>query len=171
MKLRQKNKRKQALDAFASVAKTWSEWHLGKKVSKTAAKGASKAAKIKPQGDGKGKRLRIAGVAALLAGVGAAVTKKLKGGKAEPLYTPPGPAPDMPSPPPSPVVVEDLTPDSPAEPAPPPESTKDAVQPEDLMSDTASESEAEADTPDEAPTAADTDAEAGSPEPESSETS
>ena len=161
MKLRQKNKREQALDAFASVAKTWSEWHLGKKVSKTAAKGATKAAKVKKKAEkkaeGKGKHLRIAGAVALLGGVGAAVAKKLKGGKAEPLYTPPGPAPDMPTPPPSPVVVEDLSSES-SEPEPhPPAAPQDAVHPQDLHSDTPSDAEAEAETPAEPPSAADTD--------------
>ena len=120
MKLRQKSKRDQALDAAASVAKTWSEWRLGEKVTKTAAKASKKA--IKSGGKGKSsssvavvkrKPLRIAGAIALLGGVGAAVAKKLGGGKAEPLYTPPGPAPDMAPPPPSSVSVEDLASDTP----------------------------------------------------------
>lgn len=119
MKLRQKSKRDQALDAAASVAKTWSEWRLGEKVTKTAAKASKKA--IKSGGKGKSssvavvkrKPLRIAGLIAVLGGVGAAVAKKLGGGKAEPLYTPPGPAPDMSPPPPSPVSVEDLAGDTP----------------------------------------------------------
>jgi hypothetical protein len=109
LQLRQKSKREQALDAFASVAKTWSEWHLGKKVTTTAAKGAKQAAKVK--GSGNATKLKIAGAVAVVGGLGAAVAKKLKGGQAEPLYTPPGPAPDMESPPPSPIVVEDLTED------------------------------------------------------------
>jgi hypothetical protein len=126
MKLRQKSKRDQALDAAASVAKTWSEWRLGEKVTKTAAKASKKAIKSGAKGKSssssvavvKRKPLRVAGLIALLGGVGAAVAKKLGGGKAEPLYTPPGPAPDMAPPPPSPVAVEDLAGD-----APPPATT------------------------------------------------
>jgi hypothetical protein len=119
MKLRQKSKRDQALDAVASIAKTWSEWRLGEKVSTTASKaskkaskGAGKASKKAKKQAGKGSaagaakrtRVKIVGVVAL-GGIGAAVAKKLAGGKAEPLYTPTGSAPDTP-PPPSPVAVE-----------------------------------------------------------------
>jgi hypothetical protein len=115
MKLRQKNKRDQALDAVASVAKTWSEWQLGKRATKTVAKGAKKAAKVKDSG--KATRLKIAGAVALAGGIGAAVAKKVMGGgQAEPLGDPPAPAADMDSPPPSPVVVEDLGDDAPAQP-------------------------------------------------------
>jgi hypothetical protein len=115
MKLRQKNKREQALDAVASVAKTWSEWHLGKRATTTVAKGAKKAAKVKDSG--KATRLKIAGGVALVSGIGAAFAKKFMGGsQAEPLGEPPGPAPDMAPPPPSPVVVEDRADDAAAAP-------------------------------------------------------
>jgi len=122
MKLRQKSKRDQALDAVASIAKTWSEWRLGDKVSKTASQASKKASKNAAKASKKAKKqaakasvpavakrkpVKIVGAIALVGGIGAAVAKKLTGGKAEPLYTPPGPAPDMPSPPPSPVAVED----------------------------------------------------------------
>lgn len=128
MKLRQKGKRDQTLDAAASVAKTWSEWRLGEKVAKTATKTASKAAKTTRKAkranssSGGPGRLKIAGAVALLGAIGAAVAKKLSGGKAEPLYTPPGPAPDMAPPPPSPVAVGDLGDGTPPSdlPAPPP---------------------------------------------------
>src|SRR5918997_5461450 len=119
MKLRQKSNRDQTLDAVASVAKTWSEWRLGEKVAKTATKAAKKTGKTskkaKQAGVSASKRtpVKIAGVVALLGGIGAAVAKKLSGGKAEPLYTPPGPAPDMAPPPASPVAVEDLAKDPP----------------------------------------------------------
>lgn len=118
MKLRQKSKRDQALDAVASMAKTWSEWRLGEKVSKTAAKGAKKAgtvarsAKKSRASSGGGKKrslVKVAGALALLGGVGAAIAKKLSGGKAEPLYTPPAPAADPGAPVASPVVSEGLT--------------------------------------------------------------
>ena len=117
MKLRQKSKRDQALDAVASMAKTWSEWRLGEKVSKTAVKGAKKAGTAaksakksrSPSGGKKRSRVKVAGAIALLGGVGVAVAKKLTGGKAEPLYTPPAPAADMAPAPASPVVAEDLT--------------------------------------------------------------
>jgi hypothetical protein len=138
MKLRQKSKRDQALDALASIARTWSEWRLGDKVSKTAGTASKKASKHTAKASkharkhaekaskqakrqaakaslpdvAKRKPVRIAGAVALVGGIGAAVAKKLTGGKAEPLYTPPGPAPDMPPPPPSPVAVEDLASDT-----------------------------------------------------------
>lgn len=132
--MRQTKKRDQALDAVASLAKTWSEWRLGdravksvevgKKKAKKAAKQASKTAKrarksarktakktdvASVKSAAKGTPLKVAGAVALVGGVGAAVAKKLKGGgHAEPLYTPP-PAPDpIPAPEPTPVVVDDL---------------------------------------------------------------
>ncbi len=128
MKLRQKSKRDQTVDAVASVAKTWSEWHLGERVAKTAAKGAKKASKgarrasslkdskvasVKRsrnpfKGAVKSTPVKVAGAVALVGGLGAAVAKKLRGGHAEPPYTPPGPVADMPAPPPSPVAVGDL---------------------------------------------------------------
>ena len=134
--MRQNKKRNQALDAFASLAKTWSEWRLGERASQTVAKGTKKAsksaakarknaAKAAKNADAssvkkamKGTPLKVAGAVALVGGVGAAVAKKLKGGGgAEPLYTPPAPpaptpaAPDMTNVPPAPptgVVVGDL---------------------------------------------------------------
>ncbi len=134
--MRQHKKRNQALDAFASVAKTWSEWRLGERASQTVAKGTKKAsksaakarknaAKAAKNADAssvkkamKGTPLKVAGAVALVGGVGAAVAKKLKGGGgAEPLYTPPAApapmpaAPDMtnvPPAPPTPVVIGDL---------------------------------------------------------------
>ncbi|HEV2058328.1 MAG TPA: hypothetical protein VGR11_03160 [Solirubrobacteraceae bacterium] len=116
--MRQDKKRNQALDAFASVAKTWSEWRLAeraatsvatgtkkaskatKKASKATAKARKRAAKAagrsgpsRTKNALKSRPLKIAGAAAVVGGVGAAVSKKLKGGgTAEPLYTPP-PAP------------------------------------------------------------------------------
>jgi len=147
MKLRQKSKRDQALDAVASVAKTWSEWHLGKRVSSTAEKGAKKASKkaAKLKDTGKGTRLKIAGGLALLGGLGAAVAAKLKGGQAEPLAPPPDPGTDTADPPPSPGTVEDRTP-KPAADATPPSApaTPIVVEPgaivvEDLASDAAGE--------------------------------
>jgi hypothetical protein len=114
MKLRQKNKRDQALDAVASIAKTWSEWHLGKRATTTVAKGAKKASKVKESGNAT--RLKIAGGVALVGGIGAAIAKRVMGGgQAEPLGEPPGPAPDM-TPPPPPVVVEDRADETPAVP-------------------------------------------------------
>ncbi len=129
MKLRQKSKRDQALDAAASVAKTWSEWRLGDKVAKTASKAtkttgraARKAKRATSSSRGPG-RLKIAGAVALLGAIGAAVAKKLSGGKAEPLYTPPGPAPDMAPPPTSPVAVGDLADGTPPSDLPTPPAT------------------------------------------------
>lgn len=140
MKLRQKSKRDQALDAVASVAKTWSEWRLGEKVTKTASKASKKTSKSAEKAAKQAKKraanasvpdaakrtpVKIAGIVAVVGGIGAAVAKKLIGGKAEPLYTPPGPAPDMAEPPPSPVAVEDLKDDQPAPDMPPVPSTNE----------------------------------------------
>jgi len=129
--MRQHKKRNQALDAFASVAKTWSEWRLGERASQTVAKGSKKASKsaakarknaMKAAGKSdsgvkgvvKGTPLKIAGAVALVGGVGAAVAKKLKGGGgAEPLYTPPAPPAPMPTAP-------DMTNVAPAPPTPMP---------------------------------------------------
>lgn len=109
MKLRQKSKRDQALDATASIAKTWSEWRLGEKVAKTASKASRKKSKQSGvQAVAKRKPARIAGLLVIVGGLGAAIAKKLRGGKAEPLYTPPGPAADMAPPPASPVAAGDL---------------------------------------------------------------
>jgi hypothetical protein len=162
MKLRQKNKRDQALDAVASVAKTWSEWHLGKRVSKTAEKGAKKASKLKDTG--KSTRLKIAGGLALLGGIGAAVAAKLKGGQAEPLSPPPGSAADMADPPPNPVTVEDRTPGPAADatvPAPP--SSPIVVEPSPIVVDDLA-SDAAAEPPDTADESAEPDAEAEPPD-------
>ena len=146
--MRQNKKRNQALDAFASLAKTWSEWRLGeraaqsvtkgaKKASKSTAKARKRAAKAAKHADAssvknamKGTPLKVAGAVAIVGAVGAAVAKKLKGGgTAEPLYTPPSaPAPmpppaelkDIPAPPATSVVVGDLAPDEDSEPEPAP---------------------------------------------------
>ena len=119
--MRQNKKRDQALDAVASLAKTWSEWRLGEKAAKSVAVGrkkaksatkhakktAKQARKTAKKTDVstvtsaiKGTPLKVAGAVALVGGVGAAVAKKLKGGgHAEPLYTPPpAPAPMPPAP-------------------------------------------------------------------------
>jgi hypothetical protein len=137
----QDKKRNQALDAVASVAKTWSEWRLGARASKTVTKGAEKASKRAQKVSkrarkaaskhapssavaktAKGTPLKIAGAVAVVAGLGAALAKKLKGGPAEPVYTPPPPpAPfdppaalaDLPTPPSTPVAVDDLAPAEP----------------------------------------------------------
>lgn len=125
MKLRQRSKRDQALDAVASIAKTWSEWRLGERVSQTAAKGAKKAsrsakrasrkaskstAKSASGGGGRRKPVKVAAVIAVVGGIGAAVAKKLMGRKAEPLYTPPAPAADTATPTVAPVTpgLEDV---------------------------------------------------------------
>jgi hypothetical protein len=85
MKLRKRQKRKtaQALDAAAGITKLWSEWQIGKRASKGAAKvkksGVMNALSSTP--------VKLAGLAALVGGAGAAVAKKLKGGGSEPTYT------------------------------------------------------------------------------------
>ena len=137
--MRQNKKRNQALDAFASLAKTWSEWRLGERASQTVAKGTKQASKSAAKARKnaakaaknteassiskamKGTPLKVAGAVALVGGVSAAVAKKLKGGGgAEPLYTPPAPpapmpaAPDMTNVPPAP----DMTNVPPAPPTP-----------------------------------------------------
>lgn len=109
---RQTKKRNQALDAFASLAKTWSEWRLGERAAQSVATGTKKASKAAAKarkragksdsgikGALKSTPVKIAGAAAVVGGVGAAVAKKLRGGgTAEPLYTPPpAPAPMEPT--------------------------------------------------------------------------
>lgn len=125
--MRQNKKRNQALDAFASVAKTWSEWRLGERAAqsvatgtKKASKAAAKARKRAGKSDSgvkaalKSTPVKIAGAAAVVGGVGAAIAKKLKGGgTAEPLYTPP-PAP-APMKPPADLKDVPATPDTPVE--------------------------------------------------------
>lgn len=130
--MRQDKKRNQALDAFASVAKTWSEWRLGERAAKSVSTGTKKASKAaakarKRAGKSDSSRVsnamkstpvKIAGAVAVVGGVGAAVAKKLRGGgTAEPFQTPPpAPAPmeppggleDVPPAPPTPVNVGDL---------------------------------------------------------------
>ena len=122
--MRQDKKRNQALDAFASVAKTWSEWRLGERAAKSVSSGTKKASRAaakarKRAGKSDSSRLRnvvkstpvrIAGAAALVGGVGAAVAKKLKGGgTAEPLYSPAADdSKDVPPAPPTAVKVGDL---------------------------------------------------------------
>jgi hypothetical protein len=85
MKLRKRQKRKtaQALDAAAGITKLWSEWQIGKRASKGAAKvkksGVMSALSSTP--------VKLAGLAALVGGAGAAIAKKLKGGGPEASYT------------------------------------------------------------------------------------
>lgn len=120
--MRQDKKRNQALDAFASLAKTWSEWRLGERAAKSvstgtkkASKAAAKARKRAGKSDSSGVKstmkstpMKIAGAAALIGGVGAAVAKKLKGGgTAEPFQTPGGQQ-DVPPAPSTPVKVGDV---------------------------------------------------------------
>ncbi|MBA3328729.1 MAG: hypothetical protein H0T43_10550, partial [Solirubrobacterales bacterium] len=74
---RQQTKKDRALDLAATAAKTWSEWQLAKKATTGFRKGAKTAAKAKIV-------TRLAPVKAVAGaivaiGVGAAVTKKLKG--------------------------------------------------------------------------------------------
>jgi hypothetical protein len=92
MKLRKRQKRKtaQALDAAAGITKIWSEWQIGKRATKTAAKSAAKVKKSGLKDKLTSKPARLAGLAALVGGAGAAIAKKLKGGGREPIYTPPG---------------------------------------------------------------------------------
>jgi hypothetical protein len=92
LRRRQKRKRDQALDALASVTKTWSEWQLAKR----AGKGVAKAKKVRPPSGVKStlgsKPVRAAGAAAVAGGAVAAIARKLKGGDDEPIYTPPPPS-------------------------------------------------------------------------------
>jgi len=90
MSLRRRNTRKdQALDAVASVTKTWSEWQLAKR----AGKGVAKAKEVRPskiKGALTSTPAKIAGALAIVGGAGAVVMRKLKGDSAAD-YT--GPAP------------------------------------------------------------------------------
>lgn len=91
MKLRKRQKRKQdhALDALASISKTWSEWQLAKR----AGKGVAKVKEVRPsklKAALSSKRAKLVGAVAVTGGVGAFVARKLKGDAAD-VYT--GPAP------------------------------------------------------------------------------
>jgi len=92
---RPKRKQDQALDVVASAAQTWSKWQLGKRAGKGMRKGATKAAQLrsgKPsglKGAVTGTPGRIAGVVALVGGLGAIVARKLKGGGSAEPYAPP----------------------------------------------------------------------------------
>lgn len=92
LRRRQKRKTEQALDAVASVTKLWSEWQIGKRVSK----GAAKATQLRQPSKAKRvlslKWLRIGGAAAVAGGAAAAVAAKLKRSKPE-TYS--GPAPSV----------------------------------------------------------------------------
>jgi hypothetical protein len=105
MKLRKRQKRKtaQALDALAGVTKIWSEWQIGKKAGKGVAKVKKASVPSRVKKVLRCKPVRLAGVGAVVAGTGAAIAKKLKGGEPEPIYTPPPPGepvapPDVPPP-------------------------------------------------------------------------
>jgi hypothetical protein len=91
MKLRKRQTRKdQALDAVASVTKTWSEWQLAKR----AGKGVAKAKEVRPskiKGFLNSKKVKLAGAVAVAGGTGAFVARKLKGGDPAESYS--GPAP------------------------------------------------------------------------------
>ena len=91
MKLRrQKRKKDHALDAVASITKTWSEWQLAKR----AGQGVAKAKEIRPskiKSALNSKRLKLAGALAVAGGAAAVVARKLKGGEPPESYA--GPAP------------------------------------------------------------------------------
>ena len=100
LRRRQKGKKAQALDAFATVVKSLAELHLAQRAGKRVGKGAKSVSKGAHKGVKKASGVKhlvkstpakIVGVAALVGGVGALVAKKLKGGDPEPIYTPPAP--------------------------------------------------------------------------------
>lgn len=106
LRIRRKSKKEQTLDALASVAKTWSEWQLGKRAAKTVTSGARKASTVRHASSGTW--LKVVGGVALVGGVGAGVARKVKGGGgAEPIYTPPVAVPPTDEP------VSPVTPSSP----------------------------------------------------------
>lgn len=147
-------KKDQALDVVASAAQTWSKWHLGKRAGEGVAKGAKKAAALKPGKPSPLKRLvtgtpaRIAGAVALVGGLGAVLARKLKRGGDEPSYTPPAPhEPAAPPPPPPNPTAAAIThdappppslsaaPEPPASPPPPMPKPETSVSVEDLAAD------------------------------------
>jgi hypothetical protein len=100
LRRRQKGKKAQALDVFASVVKGLAELHLAKRAGKSVGKGAKGVSKSVKQASGvkcrvKSKPVKIVGGAALVGGLGALVAKKFKGGDPEPIYTPPAPTEPM----------------------------------------------------------------------------
>jgi hypothetical protein len=92
LRRRQKRKHEQALDAVASVTKLWSEWQIGKRV----AKGAAKVKDVQPPSKLKRalslKWVRIGSAAALVSGSAAAVALKLKRSDEPETYSGPPPS-------------------------------------------------------------------------------
>jgi hypothetical protein len=100
LRRRQKGKKEQAVDSFASVVKSLAELHLAERAGKGVGKGAKsvsksvkKASRLK--GVIKSTPAKVVGGAAVAGGAGALIAKKLKGGDPEPIYTPPAPAEPM----------------------------------------------------------------------------
>jgi ubiquinol-cytochrome c reductase cytochrome c1 subunit len=121
LRKRQKGKTATALDTLAGVTKIWTELQISKK----AGKGVAKAASLKPKRPSRLRRIvrstpvKLAGAAAVVGGVGAALAKKLKGSGPEPIYTPPPPG--------EPVAPPDVAP--PLAVAPEPATPTDATSP------------------------------------------
>lgn len=118
-----KRKHSQAMDLAASMAKTWSEWHLAKRAGEGVRRGAKKAAELRP---GKpsglkravtGKLAKVAGAVAVVGGLGAVARRKMRGDGGAESYTPPAPHEPSAAPPPPP------PPPAGGPPAPPPQPT------------------------------------------------
>jgi len=95
---RPKSKKGQALDVVASVAKTWSEWQLGKRATKQAAalKGGKRSGLMAAM---TGTPAKITGVVTLVGGAGALIARRLKGSGDQHGYAPPESHEPMPAPP------------------------------------------------------------------------
>jgi hypothetical protein len=133
-----KRKHSQALDLVASMAKTWSEWHLAKRATESVRAGAKKAADLRPGKPSGLKRAvtgtpaKITGAVAVVGGLGAIAKHKLRSGGDAESYTPPAPHEPAAAPPPPPqptatpsptasAIVHDAVPPPTLQAAPPPD--------------------------------------------------
>ncbi|HEX8156902.1 MAG TPA: hypothetical protein VF526_05905 [Solirubrobacteraceae bacterium] len=96
LRTRQKGKKDQALDFFASVVKSLADSHVAERAGKGAKKGAKNVGKgVKKvsvlRWAAKSKPAKVVGGAAVVGGAGALIAKKLKGSDPDPIYTAPAP--------------------------------------------------------------------------------
>jgi len=100
LRRRQKGKKDQVLDSFASVVKSLADLHVAERAGKGAKTGAKNVSKGVKKASGlkaiaKSTPAKVLGGAAVVGSAGALIAKKLKGGDPEPIYTPPAPAEPM----------------------------------------------------------------------------
>lgn len=128
-----KRKHSQAMDLVASMAKTWSEWHLAKRAGEGVRRGARKAADLRPGRPSglkravTGKRAKLAGAVAVVGGLGAVARRKMRGDGGVESYTPPAPHEPSAAPPPPPPPPPSGPPPPPPQPTAAPSPTASAI--------------------------------------------